>query len=153
MYHIYHIKGVKWGCSKELPNRLKRQGYTLDDVCEIVEQSDIDIASELEKEWNIRDGYNWNDSQDYRIITKAAPLGGKVAVQTMLDKRPSTKGEGNGRANITELQAKEILSYYDNLVSNSKSNYRLISKTIVHFSHISKYIVSKICTRTSWKHI
>lgn len=77
MFYLYHIKGVKWGCSKQLSIRLKNQGYTLNDVCEIVEQSDINIASDLEKQWNIRDGYGWNDSQDYRIIVKAAVLGGK----------------------------------------------------------------------------
>lgn len=73
-YYLYHIKGIKWGMSKRLIKRLKNQGYTLNDVCEIVEQSDIDIASDLEKEWNIRDGYGWNDSQDYRAINKASQL-------------------------------------------------------------------------------
>ncbi len=73
MYYIYHIKGVKWGCTKRsVKRRVWEQGYTLNDVCEIVEQSDINIASDLEKELNIRDGYSWNDSQDYRVILKAA---------------------------------------------------------------------------------
>lgn len=78
MYQLYHIKGIKWGCSKNLVKRLKQQGYSLVDVCEIVEESNIDIASELEKEWNIRDGYSWNDSQDYRRVKKMASIGGKA---------------------------------------------------------------------------
>lgn len=92
MYYLYHINGVKWGCSKELPNRLKRQGYTLDDVCEIVEQSDIDIASELEKEWNIRDGYGWNDSQEYRRVSKMASAGGVATGKTTQWKKWQSAG-------------------------------------------------------------
>jgi ribosome-binding protein aMBF1 (putative translation factor) len=71
MYKIYHIKGLKWGCTKqELKRRLKQQGKTLLDVCEIILESDLDKAAELEKELNIRDGYGWNDSRDYRNIIK-----------------------------------------------------------------------------------
>lgn len=68
MYYLYHIEHVKWGCSKELPNRLKAQGYTLDDVCEIVKEKDLDKAADMERDFNIRDGYGWNESQDYRKI-------------------------------------------------------------------------------------
>lgn len=79
MHKLYHIKGKKWGCSIELEDRLSKQGYTLKDVCEIIEVLDVDKAADMERELNIRDGYGWNPSQDYRIITKAAALGGKAA--------------------------------------------------------------------------
>jgi hypothetical protein len=79
MHKLYHIKGKKWGCSIQLEDRLSKQGYTLKDVCEIIEVLDVDEASNMERELNIRDGYGWNQSQDYRIITKAAPMGGKAA--------------------------------------------------------------------------
>ena len=72
MYYLYHIKGVKWGCSKNLHKRLKSQGYTINDVYEIIEVVDINEAANMERDFNIRDGYDWNDSQDYRIIIKAA---------------------------------------------------------------------------------
>jgi hypothetical protein len=71
MYYLYHIKGKKWGCTQHLKQRLKRQGYTLDDVCEIIEKQDLDEAADLEKELNLKYGYPWNDSQDYRVILKA----------------------------------------------------------------------------------
>jgi hypothetical protein len=79
MHKLYHIKGKKWGCSIELEDRLSKQGYTLKDVCEIIEILDVNKAADMERELNIRDGYGWNSSQDYRIITKACTLGGKVA--------------------------------------------------------------------------
>ena len=76
MYYLYHIKGVKWGCSKNLSKRLKKQGYSLTDAYEIIEEDDLDKAADMEKVLNIRDGYPWRDDQDYRIITKA----GKAAL-------------------------------------------------------------------------
>jgi hypothetical protein len=71
MYHLYHIKGIKWGCTKRLHQRLKNQGYSISDACEIIEVDDIDKASDMERELNIRDGYPWRDDQDYRVILNA----------------------------------------------------------------------------------
>jgi len=71
MYYIYHIKGVKWGCSKRLEKRLKQQGYTINDTCEIIEESDLDTAADLEKHLNIKYGYSWRDDQDYRVVLEA----------------------------------------------------------------------------------
>ncbi len=70
MYYIYHIKGKKWGMTNNLVRRLKKQN--LNKVNDVILEEDIDTAADLEKELNIRDGYEWNDSQDYRIILKAA---------------------------------------------------------------------------------
>ena len=68
---LYHIKGVKWGCTNRLIYRLKEQGYTLDDVFETIEYDDIQTASEREEEFNIRDGYGWNKSQNYIRVYEA----------------------------------------------------------------------------------
>lgn len=71
-YTLYHIKGVKWGCTQRpIELRLKEQGYTLDDLHDTILVDDENDASDLEKELNIRDGYPWNDSQDYRVVSKA----------------------------------------------------------------------------------
>lgn len=79
MYTLYHIKGIKWGCSKNLQRRLSAQNYKINDVCEIIKIDDIDEASDMERELNIRDGYGWNKSKDYR------------RVQTMVN---NSKGKG-----------------------------------------------------------
>lgn len=71
MYYIYHIKGVKWGMTNNLKRRLKQQNYTLFDVVKVIEEEDLDKAADLEKKLNLRDGYPWNDSQDYRVILNA----------------------------------------------------------------------------------
>jgi hypothetical protein len=96
MYKIYHIKGVKWGCTKQkLERRLGQQKSKLSDVSEVIEEKDFEKAAELEKFLNIRDGYGWNDSRDYRNIIKrrkcswtaedrlkGALKGGKSAVES-----------------------------------------------------------------------
>ena len=85
MYSLYHIKGVKWGCSNRLNERLLDQNYTLNDVCEVIEIDDVDMASNMEKELNIRDGYGWNKSKDYRrvltMVDKAKGLGAKTQIE------------------------------------------------------------------------
>ena len=85
MYKLYHIKGVKWGCSNQLEIRLSAQNYTIDDVYEIIEIDDIDEASDMERELNIRDGYGWNKSKDYRrvktMIDKSKGLGAKSQIK------------------------------------------------------------------------
>ena len=43
MYYIYHIKGIKIGCTKHLSRRMREQGF---DEYEVLEtHNDIDIAS------------------------------------------------------------------------------------------------------------
>ena len=48
MYHIYHIKGVKIGCSKNPTKRIKQQGYSKWEILET--HIDIDVASVRERE-------------------------------------------------------------------------------------------------------
>jgi hypothetical protein len=67
MYTLYHIpKRGEWGCTKNLKRRLRQLGYVLSDVVETINEINIDVASELEKELNIRDGYGWNSSREYK---------------------------------------------------------------------------------------
>jgi len=56
IYSIYHIPGIKIGCSYRVDDRVKEQGYTDYDVLET--HTDIDIASirehVLQKEYGFR---------------------------------------------------------------------------------------------------
>jgi hypothetical protein len=82
MYTLYHLKGNKWGMThRTLEERFsdkdyKSKGLTVNDVCETETYSDEHTAADRERELNIRDGYGWNISQDYRIITKRSRNGG-----------------------------------------------------------------------------
>ena len=48
MYHIYHIKGVKIGCSKHPNKRVKSQGYTDFEILESYENKSIAAKREIE---------------------------------------------------------------------------------------------------------
>ena len=60
MYYIYHIPGVKIGCSTEPKARVEKQGYSNFDILET--HSDIDIASERELELQKQYGYKTDKS-------------------------------------------------------------------------------------------
>ena len=55
MYTIYHIKGVKIGCTKHLSRRMKEQGFTEYEILEV--HDDIEIASKREIELQNEYGY------------------------------------------------------------------------------------------------
>ena len=91
MFYLYHIKGVKWGCTKRsVKRRVWEQGYTINDVCEIIEILDKQEASELEDNLNIKYGYKRDPNKyaeiDYSAIAKLSSFtnkqrskGGKTA--------------------------------------------------------------------------
>jgi len=69
MYTIYHIEGVKIGCSKNPKHRVKVQGYSAFQVLEVHE--DIQIASKREIELQVEYGYGRDSNVPY---TKSAIL-------------------------------------------------------------------------------
>jgi len=73
-YYIYHIPGVKIGCSNNPKARVKRQGYSQFEILE--EHSDIMIASEREIELQKQYGYQKdNASQLYYKQSNRGRLG------------------------------------------------------------------------------
>ena len=67
-YYIYHIIGIKIGCSTQPKIRVKRQGYTHYEILE--EHFNIDIASnreiELQKEYGYKiDNTSYKQSYDW----------------------------------------------------------------------------------------
>ena len=84
MYYLYHIpKRRQWGCTENLEKRIKRlrqrKGYTLNDVTQVITFTDIDEAADTERELNLKYGYGWNPSRDYRVAISKASKGGKAA--------------------------------------------------------------------------
>lgn len=61
-YYIYHIPGVKIGCSTDPNRRVKRQGYECFEILET--HSDIETAAVREKELQKQYGYRV-DKSDY----------------------------------------------------------------------------------------
>ena len=64
MYYIYHIQGIKVGCTKNPAKRIiVQQGYTDFEI--LAKTKCIDEASKLEFEWQNKFGYK-NDARTYK---------------------------------------------------------------------------------------
>jgi hypothetical protein len=84
-YCIYHIPGVKIGCSVNPKQRVKRQGHYKFEILE--EHTDIDIASEREIELQKKYGYR-PDTTKYKQICEA----GKNRCTTNFTNEARSKG-------------------------------------------------------------
>ena len=113
MFYLYHIKGIKWGCTKRLEQRLKAQGYTTSDCQNIIEVNDINEASDMERELNLQYGYGWNKNQDYRKITK-------FSENIRNSNHPSILGKTFGKYNLKST--KESCAKGGKIVGNDVGN-------------------------------
>lgn len=108
MYHLYHIKGIKWGCTKNINQRLRRQGYTISDLDRLILVGNIQLADTLEKELNKEYGYK-NKSQSYINACKHAVIGGnKTASLGKMSKIGKERGPIQGKYNIESGKLKKI---------------------------------------------
>jgi hypothetical protein len=83
-YYIYHIPGVKIGCTKQLKKRIRNQRYTEYEILET--HTDIYIASDRERELQKEYGYKMDTSYYWEtliaqkhISNEARVRGGKQA--------------------------------------------------------------------------
>lgn len=143
MYYIYHIEGIKIGCTKDLKRRMKDQNFKSYEILESYD--DINIAAERERELSIQYGYGWNQSQDYRRITTAATLEQKRegGISNVLSGHIVKLGKegGNKRKNSgewdrirmigtsigTKLISKPIIAYHKNS-GDIKGEYKSLSE-------------------------
>ena len=137
MYYIYHIKGIKIGCSKFPKNRVKKQGY---DNFEILEQyENIDIASKREIELQMQYGYI-KDCTLYNQTISAPTKEGMIK---------GGKTAGNKPENI--IRFKEIQKKYAHLGGSKQGPIQAkINKENGHMSRLGKKMTeynnrSQIC--------
>ena len=116
-YYIYHIEGVKIGCTINPNKRIRLQGYTKYTILEI--HTDINIASIRERELQKEYGYKVDSSDYYKQMkmVKAAtkPSIRKKAIKNTNHKERATKAietcnklnwhwNKEGKKNISVLQ-------------------------------------------------
>jgi hypothetical protein len=169
MYYIYHIPGIKIGCTTEVQYRINKQGFKEFEILESHE--DIYKASnrerKLQKEyglpvdkvpyfisrnnWGSKAGKIGGNTHSELRNKKASDIGKKTWKQNFKDvvaKRRSYKGEGNVRCTITEETAINILTDY----INEPKKYGLFIVLAKKYN-CSKRVVQKICRRETWLHI
>jgi hypothetical protein len=90
-YYIYHIPGIKIGCTTNIEHRMQEQSFTTWEVLE--EYTDIMIASERERELQISYGYP-KDPVLYHISLKnRSRLGAKYTESHRKNISDSVKGK------------------------------------------------------------
>ena len=119
MYHIYHIKGVKIGCSKHPNKRVKSQGYTDFEILESYENKSI--AAKREIELQIKYGYK-KDLVSYDAVDYES-LGRLVA---------TTVNKNQGKKNAKSGDMKEIQK-----IGCSLGGKVLTKKKIEHLKNVS----------------
>jgi hypothetical protein len=118
MYYIYHIKGVKFGCTDNPEYRVKKQGYTEYTIHET--HTDIYLASDREQELNREYGYPIDKVKYYQIVgiatdegrRKGGEIAGKISGQKNIDSGHISNlgkiyGAENGRKKLKEIRTKE----------------------------------------------
>jgi hypothetical protein len=125
MYSIYHITGVKIGCTTQVIKRTKEQGFSNFEILE--EHTDIFVASDREMELQKQYGYKvdsipyWQSSQrlrknaSFKSAQKGGLKGGKISKELGHIQRAQKigcslggkiGGKISGKINGTKLAAK-----------------------------------------------
>jgi hypothetical protein len=126
MYTIYHIpKRKEWGCTKNLNKRVKDLGYTISDVKETIVLNDLDLAANMERDLNIKYGYGWNSSRDYRLMVKRA-IKSNVTQSIKKLKSSSIQGKITGNKNVETGHLKSIAKL-GGIATASKQEWKVSS--------------------------
>lgn len=115
-YKIYHIPGVKIGCSIQPEQRVKRQGY---DIYEILEEHlSKSFASKRELELQEKYGYtkdcvSYDTFVNFKRQRQGGSIGGKKSIR-ILHSRPdyskmaSNAGKIGGKIRASQITFKEL---------------------------------------------
>jgi hypothetical protein len=101
-YYIYHIEGVKIGCSVNPKQRVKRQGYSKFEIIET--HTDASMASFRERQLQLAYGYKV-DNKSYKSVVNMA----------------TTEGRKRGGENYSKQYSKPIIA--TKLEDNSITEY------------------------------
>lgn len=124
-YYIYHIPGVKIGCTTELETRMRNQGFT---EWEILWQEDGDwdfgwIAGDKELELQKEYGYRV-DTIHYQVSRENRRLGGIKGGAT---RGTQVQGDGNPRYGVT-LSDETKSKISESLMGNTPWNVGIAQK-------------------------
>jgi hypothetical protein len=131
-HYIYEIKGVKVGCTKNIENRIKLYSYKgifykFDDfkILEILKNKTDEEAEMVEREFQIKLGYNTDDSS-YCNSIKAQKIRAQKAVETnrknetgcFFDKKLQSNAGKIGGKITAEIYKKNGKGLYDSKVQS-----------------------------------
>lgn len=147
MYYIYHILGVKIGCTSVLQHRMQEQGFTEWEVLETHE--DIYVASDREIELQKQYGYRVDDVP-YYISVQNRPKWNNQTRHVFTNQERSDAGKlggaisgaNNGKVNrvLTEQDAEDIRNKF---IPRKYSANKLAKEYSVSRATIQRIIYNK----------
>ena len=142
IYYIYHIPGVKIGCTDDLPRRMKAQKAIKYEILET--HTDEYIASDREQELQKQYGYPVDKIPYYKIIKmptkEGRSKGGKKQIENLKKynsdkKHQSIAGRNGGKKRAATITFEELS--YAGKIGGAKNKDR-IGKWAVESGHLSK---------------
>jgi len=166
-YKIYHIPGVKIGVSMRLRERLRDQGYTLDDAEVIEEHDDIDFVSVREKQLQSKYGYGADSSTYLKSVQNSRKGDRSEIARKGWDKRdledcksniskslsklyqsnPSSIGRGETHSQA-RLSKDDVLKIRALALTNQYTYQQIADMFDISQQHCTNIIIRK-----RWKHI
>ena len=137
-FYIYHIPGVKIGCTGDLEKRMRDQGFTSWEILE--EHTDIYEASRREIELQREYGYLVDNTPYYIVATKFINNSSNRGSWSNGDQATRGKVKSVWRHSLTYEQIEEIKSKY---IPRKYSQYKLAKEYNVAQSVISNIITNK----------
>jgi hypothetical protein len=113
MYYIYHIPGIKIGCTNNPNRRVKEQGYSNFEILE--KHTDIMIASNREIELQNQYGYKKDDTP-YHITANAPNRKSSKLWASKLGKIQGKKNVENGH--LSKVRNPSLAGYMSTLKDN-----------------------------------
>lgn len=131
-YTIYHIPGIKVGCSKTPQKRVRCQGYTQFEILE--EYEDRATASERELYWQVKLGYP-KDLTSYETLNSTgllSPASRAAGEKTRIEKFGSAAGTmlepENRKKALVKAQA-TLIAKYGSITANLRTPQAVIKRT------------------------
>jgi hypothetical protein len=151
MYYIYHIPGVKIGCTDNVQRRIEQQGYS---SCEILESyDDIFKASNRELALQKKYGYEVDKIPYFKSVeqwgAKAGRIGGKNAQPTLRklkvglytkDKQKRKEWATIGGYTLMEKYGKEWFSERGKKGGGNDASKLVCSKPIIQLDKNNNFI-------------
>jgi hypothetical protein len=138
MYTIYHIPGVKVGCTGRDPqNRVNEQGHTSFKVLDVLDS--LELASERELYWQEKLGYN-KDNTSYEVLYSQGFLRPEVKAKAANSKKkPILQFDKQGNFIKEWLSAKDagnVLNLYStNITACCLGKIKTVGKFIWKFKN------------------
>ena len=162
MYYIYHIPGIKVGCTDNLERRTwhNKWYYSKDIVTDVLETTDdIDVADERENYWSIKLGYgSIPENERYKVRVRIAQTyrGFKDRKHTEETKKSISEkvsGENNGMYGSNRVGEKApswgLGSTYKDLISGYEAKFTEMGEYMnITPSNINYYVKKNRPVRT-----